>query len=419
MSETKHKGSSIRSMTQKYPPPIYSNLPGTWAYSTVSKRLPEIAARVIAENDYPASLNENLSWLQDEIKSHPIRPLPDQNAPDQENWEQYIRPYLGQNWLDVPWFFAEHYFYRRIMAAVNYFQLGQDPFAYQKSAGLKKSKVEIQLLSDFLAERIGKQGINSLETLREGLYFSLWGNQADLSLWPADGDSSPQYTSRETLQDHLLASQMEQLLEFVSGEGQPLPRVDLMLDNAGFELISDLALVDIFLSHGFAERVVLQAKAHPTFVSDVIPADIVGGIRFLIDQPEPAINAFGQRLENHINSGKLRTTSHFFWNSPLPMWELSDDLRKEWKGTSLVISKGDANYRRLLGDRQWKMTLPFQDVMDFLPVPLAALRTLKAELAVGLDMAKIEEVKSQDPDWMVNGRWGVIHFTGGREAGGS
>ena len=406
-------------MTQKTPPPIYSNLPGTWAYSTVSKRLPEIAARVIAENDYPASLNENLSRLQDEIKGHSIRSLLDQNAPDQENWEQYIRPYLGQNWLDVPWFFVEHYFYRRIMEAVNYFQLGQDPFAYQKSQGLKNSVDEIRRLSVFLEERIGKQQINSRETLQEGLYFSLWGNQADLSLWPADSDSSPQHTSQKTLQDHLLASHMTQILAFVGTGAQPLPRVDLMLDNAGFELISDLALADIFISAGLAEQVVLQVKAHPTFVSDVIPEDVVEGIRFLSGQSEPPIQSFGHRLEGQFSSGQLITKSHFFWNSPLPMWELPDDLIREWKGSSLVISKGDANYRRLLGDRQWQMTLPFENVIDFLPVPLAALRTLKAELAVGLDLERIQEVKSQDPDWMVDGRWGVIHFTGGREYGGN
>jgi hypothetical protein len=32
-----------------------------------------------------------------------------------------------------------------------------------------------------------------------------------------------------------------------------------------------------------------------------------------------------------------------------------------------------------------------------------------------LDLERIQEVKSQDPDWMVDGRWGVIHFTGGKD----
>jgi uncharacterized protein with ATP-grasp and redox domains len=336
----------------------------------------------------------------------------DQNAPDQQDWSAYIQPYLHQSWQDVPWFFAEHYFYRRIMEAVDYFNLGQDPFQYQKKQGLEKSRKEIQQLSQFLDERIGKQA-NPPETLREGIYFSLWGNQADLSLWPADSDSSPQHASRKSLQDHLLANHIRPIIKLLSGRGQSLPRVDLMLDNAGFELISDLALVDILLSNDLVEQVILQAKAHPTFVSDVILSDIVEAVRFLQKQSQTVIKSFGARLGDYTRSGRLITTSHFFWNSPLPMWKLPDDLQREWHGSSLVISKGDANYRRLAGDRQWEMTVPFQEVVDYLPAPLGALRTLKAELAVGMDADHIREVGKEDPNWMVNGRWGVIHFAEG------
>ena len=399
-------------MRNEYPLPIYSNIPGTWAHYTVSKRLPDIVARVIEENHYPDDLNANLARLREEIIHKTIRSLRDQNTPDQGNWEEYVQPYLGQGWLEVPWFFAEHYFYRRILEAVDYFHLDQDPFAYQKNQGLEKSKEEIRYLSNFLQERLGDEE-NAEETFREGLYFSLWGNQADLSLWPAGSDSSPQHKTHISLQDHLLANDVIQIINLVCGGTHPLKRVDLLLDNAGFELISDLALVDILLSLSLAEQVMLQAKAHPTFVSDVIPLDVAGAIRFLIDQPDPAVKSLGIRLENYSHSDRLKTTSHFFWNSPLPMWQLPADLVKDWKGTSLVISKGDANYRRLLGDRQWEMTLPFQQVVDFLPAPLAALRTLKAELAVGLESNQIQEISKQDPNWMVDGRWGVIHFTAG------
>ncbi len=400
-------------MKKEVPSPIFSNIPGTWANSTVSKRLPDIAGRVIEENHYPEDINQNLFTLQEDIKHHSIRHLLDQKAPDQRSWEVYVQPYLDQNWFDVPWFFTEHYFYRRIMEAVDYFKLNLDPFGYQKYQGLAKSKKDIQYLCDFLEGRIGDQ-VNSQETLKEGLYFSLWGNQADLSLWPAGSDSSPQHNSQQILQDHLLADHLPQIIELVCEGEKPLPRVDLLLDNAGFELITDLALVDILLGNNLVEQIVLQAKAHPTFVSDVIPGDVLLAINFLIEESDSATKSFGLRLQDYTRSGKLRTTSHFFWNSPLPMWLLPDDLEEEWKDSSLVISKGDANYRRLLGDRQWEMSLPFQQVVDFLPVPLAALRTLKAELAVGLDPDQIRLVAAQDPEWLVDGRWGVIHFAEGR-----
>ena len=49
--------------------------------------------------------------------------------------------------------------------------------------------------------------------------------------------------------------------------------------------------------------------------------------------------------------------------------------------SSMVFVKGDANYRRLLGDRKWATDTPFQDVVSYFPVPICALRTLKAEVS--------------------------------------
>jgi uncharacterized protein with ATP-grasp and redox domains len=396
-------------MRKEYPPPIYGNVPGTWANSTVCERLPVIAGRVIEENHYSDAINKKLNQLQGEITHQSIRTLEDQDAPDYEDWSEYIRPHLDQSWIDVPWFFAEHYFYRRIMEAVDYFQLNQDPFGYQKKQGLEVSKDEILQLSRFLQEGI-ELGGNPQDTLREGIYFSLWGNQADLSLWPAGSEFSPKHGSQKSLQEHLLADDMHPFLKLVFGGPQSLPRVDIMLDNAGFELISDLALVDIMLSHDLVDLIVLQAKAHPTFVSDVICVDILEAVEFLKKLPAPAAKSFGERLAYYLRTNRIQITNHFFWNSPLPMWELPQDIIEEWGHSSLVISKGDANYRRLLGDRQWEMTVPFQEAIDYLPVPLVALRTLKAELAVGMDEGQIQEIQAQDPTWLVGGRWGVIHF---------
>ena len=96
------------------------------------------------------------------------------------------------------------------------------------------------------------------------------------------------------------------------------------------------------------------------------------------------------------------------------MWDLPRDIREDLKKSSLLISKGDANYRRILGDREWDITEGFHQIVDYLPVPLAALRTLKCELAVGLDLDQIQFVFNQDPKWMINGKWGVIHFSPGK-----
>jgi hypothetical protein len=119
----------------------------------------------------------------------------------------------------------------------------------------------------------------------------------------------------------------------------------------------------------------------------------------------------GERLSDYQKSGRLITRSDLFWNSPLAMWELPKELMDEMELPGLIISKGDANYRRLLGDLEWDFTLPFTQVVDYLPTSLVALRTLKAELAVGMDLDQIRETYNQDPDWLVDGKWGVIHFS--------
>ncbi len=397
-------------MTNTYPSPITSTKPGSWAHSTVKQRLPEIAKRVIEENQFSVQINDQLSTLTAEIPGQPIRHLLDQHAPDFKIWQGYIKPNLGKKWLAVPWFFSETYFYRRIMEAVDYFNLKQDPFGYQKKQGLEKTGEDIVALARFLAERLTVS--DKVEnTLRDGLYFSLWGNQADLSLWPAGSKQDPRHDSRKALREHLLADDIRQVLKIFKGSNQPVERVDIMLDNAGFELVADLALVDILLSHRLAEQVILHVKAHPTFVSDVIETDLDLTIKFLTGSQDKNTAQFGKRVDAYFQKGQIQARSHFFWNSPLAMWELPKEIREELKTSSLMISKGDANYRRILGDREWDFTLPFHQAVDYLPVPLAALRTLKAEIAVGMTLDQIQDVFNQDSKWMVDGKWGVIHYS--------
>ena len=78
----------------------------------------------------------------------------------------------------------------------------------------------------------------------------------------------------------------------------------------------------------------------------------------------------------------------------------------------LAFVKGDANYRRLLGDLEWDYATPFEDVVGaYFPCPVVALRTLKAELGCGMDAEQTKRAAQLDKDWMVNGRFGVVQFS--------
>lgn len=394
--------------TRQIPEPLRGLEPDSWARTTIVERLPDIARKIPAENQFPWSIEQELKILWNEIPDQKIRPIKDLGSPDFGDWRGYTADYLDLNWLQTPWFFAETYFYRRVMEAVRFFERGEDPFLAQKQLGYQHSAPAIQQYAEQLLDWLSP-GREPEEYLQDAFYFTLWGNQADYSLWPADGDSSPEHEDLQAAQEHLLADDSPLLMDLLIGDHK-LPRVDFLLDNAGFELITDLGLADLLLSSGRVDRMVLHAKAHPTFVSDVIPRDVDDAVQALQDDQSEAVRQFGQRLRAHFRDARMLVRADFFWNSPLAMWDLPEGVEQTLAGADLLISKGDANYRRLTGDRSWDFTTPFGEVIDYLPVPLAAFRTLKAELAVGLTREAVRKARRADPDWMTDGRWGVIQY---------
>ena len=134
------------------PGPLRGAEQGTFAYHSVAVRLREIAQRVIEENAYTSDVVARLEKLIEEIPDGPIRSLQDAGAPDALDWMVYLSPYLGRNWLQVPWFFAECYFYRRILDICGYFQPGAyqglDPYRVQKQKGLESSTQAVAGLSE-------------------------------------------------------------------------------------------------------------------------------------------------------------------------------------------------------------------------------------------------------------------------------
>ena len=395
------------------PEPHRGREPDTWAFRTVSARFKNTAQRILEENQFSAEIIVRLQDLINEIPDVPIRLIDDPHAPDEAAWNRYLLPYLGKNWLEPPWFFVEHYFYRRILEATGYFQLGNgfqiDPFNYQKQTGLEVSRLAI----DQLMTRINswlRQKFDNREILRDLFYLDLWGNQADLSLWPAEGENKPDHRSLESAQAHILVDEVNPVIDILLGFEAGQSRLDLLLDNAGFELVCDLALTDYFLTAGLASSVHLHAKPHPTYVSDAMEKDVRLAIQFLQSQNQNSTRKSGERLQSYLEDGHLQFRGNYFWTSPLDGWEMPVSLREELSHSNLVISKGDANYRRLVGDRHWPFTIPFAEILSYFPAPLLALRTLKSEVIPGLKPGQAEKITAQDPDWLIDGRWGVLQF---------
>ena len=55
----------------------------------------------------------------------------------------------------------------------------------------------------------------------------------------------------------LLCNHLDDLIEYLLSEQSPAPdsRIDIVTDNAGFELVSDLCLADILIACGVAKKV--------------------------------------------------------------------------------------------------------------------------------------------------------------------
>jgi uncharacterized protein with ATP-grasp and redox domains len=383
---------------------------GSFAHHTVTVRMPDIAARVITENDFPPEINDRIESLISEISTGTIRLLDDPSAPDAAGWNAAILHYLGLDWLHVPWFFAETYMYRRIIEATRYYQPGvtfhTDPYLQQKRMGLNTAQQGIAALWRQVDEWVRDHQFlpSHLQTL---LKADLWGNQADLSVFPAGKEGQPAHDSSSNTQDQLLVDNSRQVTEVLFHRA-PVNRVDLVLDNAGFELTGDLALAYFLLSGNLAEIVRLHVKFHPTFVSDTIAEDVHSTLEFLSSNNETFPMVEG--LRHLLKQNKLQITTHMFWTSPLPAWQLPPDLRDDFSNSNLVIFKGDANYRRLLGDLHWPFTTPFSDIVRYFPTPLLALRALKSEIAVGLAPDQPERLFDVDPKWLVDGRWGLLQY---------
>jgi uncharacterized protein with ATP-grasp and redox domains len=400
------------------PAPLLGAETGTFAHRTVTVRLPEIGRRILAENDFSARVAGQLKTLLDEMPYQAVRDLHDLEAPDWAAWQVYLAPYARKNWLDVPWFFAETYFYRRVLEATGYFRpgpgFGADPYAYQKRQGLEAFVAPIQAscaaVNALLANINQTPGKLSLDLVNEMILMNLWGNQVDLSLWPVGHAERPDHADRSVQRAHMPCNQALQAAEYLLAAEEPLHRVDIMLDNAGLELVHDLLLADFLLGSRLAASVRLIAKAHPTFVSDAMLRDIQATLLFLAQLGDRETRAVSNRMNAALQTGQLQLRDHFFWTSPLCMWKMPDDLHSELGEAALVISKGDANYRRLVGDRHWAFDTPLEGVWNYFPANLLALRVSKSEVMIGLQPGQVNTLIQIDPHWMTDGRWGLVQF---------
>jgi damage-control phosphatase, subfamily III len=150
-------------------------------------------------------------------------------------------------------------------------------------------------------------------------------------------------------------------------------RIDIVLDNAGFELYADLIFTSYLLSVGMAGTVILHPKSIPwyvacgmcrmcadpdmfRFVSDVTPRDI-GHLFSCLSNPAyfgfearpPALDYLVGKLTEFYREGRIIIRCHDFWTTQHSYWRLPSralELLRDLEQSDLVIFKGDLNYRK-------------------------------------------------------------------------
>jgi Damage-control phosphatase ARMT1-like domain len=380
-------------------PAIVSNIPGSFAWHVFQDRHPKLIAQIREAYPYLPSQLEALNNLLEETLTGRISPLP-ATAHDQAAWNAWGDGYFGQRWHDVPFLWAESYFYRRLLDAVGFFESGAwfwiDPFEFLKTAELRDPALESELgaLDDL-------RRLPTHERAEALVLASLWGNRADLGFrigLAAAGSQPAQAAS-------LVADDTAALWSAL--DGRAASKVCLVADNTGRDLLSDLVLIDHLLGEGLASEVVVHVKPNPYYVSDAVTADLVACIRRLAAASGSA-NAVGRRIQQAMADGRVSVYTHWFYCAPLSFHHMPPDLAKEFGSASLSILKGDLNYRRLVGDCEWPATTPFAETADYFPGPVVTLRTLKSDVVVGLNADALPALDASGEPWRTSGTHGLV-----------
>lgn len=426
--------------TNPLPEKLSAKKKGTFAFKTVADRLPKILTKVIdttyqyrlkaaelygeeGANDCKV-LTGYLSKLRNCIQTDKPMYMITDGGEDEDMWNRVLkeetesRQGVPPSAFTTSWLYLECFMYRCIMEGINKSHHLQnfDPFGDQKRQALETSKDAMITLASYLEEVLPKKGVG-FESFSEFVQISLWGNKCDLSISAGVENSqkiSPVAPLKQ-LKAFILVNDLEQVWKaFNSGNKQQF-RLDIVLDNAGFELFTDLCLAEFLLSTGLVESVYMHYKAMPWFVSDVTAEDFRWTLQQLSASDHATLSTLGKKWLQYVKDGKWVLHSHKFWTTCHAFCEMkliSPDLYQELSNSSFIFLKGDLNYRKLVGDREWNHTESYERALGgFHPAPLCALRTLKADLVVGLKEGVDAKIEAKNSDWMVTGEYAVIQYS--------
>ncbi|XKL66615.1 hypothetical protein PGB90_010035 [Kerria lacca] len=424
--------------------PLSAKYIKSFAYPTFKERIPAIIQGIVdqlknkediknkfgqgAYDELDSIINQILDLKKSLQSDKPLTEFTANNVYTYETnaYNKMIQHYTNENknnpptWFQTDWLFAECYLYfklHRIFCFSNAMKK-YDPFLQVKIDTLLASQDAIFALNTLLIEMKNKININESEKKKMFTFFlkcSLWGNKADLSLSGGKAVSTNKETFNEmnNLDTCILVSNIDDVYELLCKNEDNV--VDIVLDNAGYELFNDLCFADFLIWSGLVKKIIFHGKLIPWFVSDVTTNDF--NLTFIYLKTElksenmmTSVNTWTKYL--HEEKWIMRCES--FWILPYDYSKMQTESPQLYKSLSeniLVIFKGDLNYRKLVGDINWEPTTNFGVALrGFHPTNILALRTVKADTISGLKKGIFEELNSNEPDWMITGKYALVQL---------
>jgi len=348
-------------------------------------------------------------------------------------------------WRTGPWLYLECLLYELFRLWAVQLDIDVDIFETLKNQTFQQSESGVLELCKHYSSLDFTKSVDS-ETLRllfrEFIDISLWGNATDLSLLAGnvtldDIKSLQGAEVRKQNEKNILVNDIDKAWNHLQSVQSDKKRIDIVLDNSGFELFADLIFVLVVLDTRLVDNVHIHCKEIPWFVSDTMPKDFHNLMAQLVDksfypniksdEDRATVIKVHDRIKHYYDSGKLVVESDPFWTLDLNFWSIPkyEKLYQNLLQSNLVIFKGDLNYRKLTGDLQWDKTTPFTTAIQDLAtskLPILSLRTCKADVVVGLPKGVneqlIETYKSMGNEvgefWSSSGKWAVISFSDGK-----
>lgn len=324
-----------------------------------------------------------------------------------------VAPYndktLKQFFHDEPFFLVEFYFYHLLLCKRNYGKLRFDFFAFKKDASYKDKGAEYSKLLEILFKECKKTPAAKTdiagndpdtdedveERIKKVLLFSLTSNTGDLS--------QLHEIKSETV--FALCDETDCCIGYLTDKCYNC--FDIICDNSGAELFSDINLAVLCILYGMAKKVILHVKPCPFFVSDATLDDFAKLLALL------TANGKNPELQKLLHEQKIEVHTDDFWVQPYYFDSMPDNLKRHFKKSDLVIVKGDLNYRRLVKDCRWEHTDRLKDrsllrKADGSLIPVIAPRVLKSDLVIGIDPVFEAFAQNKDSQYKTDGKWGVI-----------